>query len=225
MSDPRRGPLRPMPRSSPPTGVLPPDPRRSAPRPKPSSRVFGPAFTAAAALSAAAAMITWRAGAPAWALPFFAVGVVSAMSGLVRARLARRLVLVSVRGVSMTPAYQDGDRVWVRRDGLVGVGQVVVVERPAPDHGWSHAPLTARAGACAVAGRQWMIKRVAAVPGDRLDRTLLPALANTTQTTVPPGRLVLLGDNPKASFDSRDIGYFPVERILGTAQHCKRRRA
>ncbi|WP_255950028.1 S26 family signal peptidase [Streptomyces odontomachi] len=33
---------------------------------------------------------------------------------------------------------------------------------------------------------------------------------------VPPGRLVLLGDNPGVSFDSRHLGCLPCERVLGT---------
>ncbi|MFD6021750.1 S26 family signal peptidase [Streptomyces sp. NPDC060286] len=33
---------------------------------------------------------------------------------------------------------------------------------------------------------------------------------------MPPGAVVLLGDNPENGFDSRLVGYFPVERVLGT---------
>jgi hypothetical protein len=33
---------------------------------------------------------------------------------------------------------------------------------------------------------------------------------------VPPGKLVVLGDNAAWSHDSRQIGYIPGERLLGT---------
>ncbi|URZ99705.1 S26 family signal peptidase [Streptomyces lydicamycinicus] len=33
---------------------------------------------------------------------------------------------------------------------------------------------------------------------------------------VPDDSLVLLGDNPQHSVDSRNFGFYPVERVLGT---------
>jgi type IV secretory pathway protease TraF len=33
--------------------------------------------------------------------------------------------------------------------------------------------------------------------------------------TVPPGKLVVLGDNVARRFDSRQIGYVPADRLLG----------
>lgn len=60
-----------------------------------------------------------------------------------------------------------------------------------------------------------MIKRVAAVPGDPVPRDEVPALADVPEACVLPGKLVLLGDNPDVSYDSRRAGYFPAERVLG----------
>jgi signal peptidase I len=34
-------------------------------------------------------------------------------------------------------------------------------------------------------------------------------------TTVPDGRLIVLGDNPAKSVDSRRLGYIPGDRLLG----------
>ena len=34
---------------------------------------------------------------------------------------------------------------------------------------------------------------------------------------VPPDLLVLFGDNAAASYDSRQVGYFPADRLLGVA--------
>ncbi|MEU6370052.1 S26 family signal peptidase [Streptomyces sp. NPDC046931] len=143
-----------------------------------------------------------------------AVAVVCA-AGAVRL-LRQRLTAVTVRGRSMEPGYVDGDRVLVSRPGRLVPGRVVVLERSCPDGGRSLPPLPPGASPEAVRGRHWIVKRIAAVPGDPVPRTTVPALAAVPETRVPPGRLVLLGDNPDASIDSRQVGYFPLDRILGT---------
>jgi signal peptidase I len=133
--------------------------------------------------------------------------------------LRRTLIAVTVRGRSMEPTYHDGDRVLVRRDRPPRRGQAVVVEQPAvsPSLGgaWDRPPLRGTARAPAVSARSWVIKRLVAVPGDSIPRDRVPALAGVSEGCVPPGKLVLLGDNPANSYDSRRAGYFPAERILG----------
>lgn len=148
--------------------------------------------------------------APTVLLALVGAGLGRAGSALLR----RRLVAVTVRGTSMLPAYVDGDRVLVRRGTRLTVGRVVVVERPV--HGWRLPPLAANASAADIANRHWMIKRVAAVPGDPLPDGLPRPSGEDRSARVPPGRLVLLGDNPDASVDSRQLGAFPVVRVLGT---------
>ncbi len=108
--------------------------------------------------------------------------------------------MVTVRGPSTEPAYRDGDRVLVRRGGPPGNGEVVVAAHPG----------AARRGEYGL-----LIKRVAAVPGDRIPRVGVPALARAPGSRVPEGRLVLLGDNRPVSLDSRELGYFPADRVLG----------
>ncbi|MEU4475158.1 S26 family signal peptidase [Micromonospora sp. NPDC023888] len=141
--------------------------------------------------------------------------VVGAGIGLL-AMLARRLAAVTVRGVSMQPAFHDGDRVLVRRTTKPRVGQVVVVEQPTPDGRWRTAPLPTRASPSQIAGRRWMIKRVVALPGDPIPPG--SALRAVAGGRIPPGRLALLGDNRSASLDSRQLGYFPMARVLGTVR-------
>ena len=51
-------------------------------------------------------------------------------------------------------------------------------------------------------------------PGDRVPRQEVPALAAVPESTVPPGKMVLLGDAPESS-DSRQLGYFDAERLVG----------
>jgi signal peptidase I len=149
-----------------------------------------------------------------------AIAVLGPMVALAGAALwvRRRLVAVTVYGPSMAPAFRDGDRVLVRRTGVDRLrrGQVVVIERPEPDGRWrpSSGP----------APTHWMIKRVAAMPGDPVPADVATAMTNaatpdaatTGPVTVVPGRaLVLLGDNAAASYDSRQVGLFPAERLLG----------
>jgi len=125
----------------------------------------------------------------------------------------RRLVAVDVVGESMVPALAPGTRVLVRRRSLAGirVGDVVVVEQPAGrDHRW--APTAGR-----IADRRWMIKRVAALPGDPVPAEVADAVGAAAGARVPAGCLVLLGDNPSASSDSREFGFVPADRLLGVA--------
>lgn len=127
----------------------------------------------------------------------------------------RSYAIVRVRGPSMEPSFHDGDRVLVRRGVPPAVGAVVVVEQPSGT-GWSQPPLPPRAGRAATGRRTWIIKRVAAVPGDQVPRHRVAALAEVAEERVPPGRLVLLGDNSAVSYDSRRFGYYPADRVLGT---------
>ncbi|WP_433350481.1 S26 family signal peptidase [Micromonospora sp. CA-111912] len=136
-----------------------------------------------------------------------------ALFGAGSVTLRRHFVAVTVRGTSMLPAYGDGDRVLVRRAGTPAVGQVVVVERPA--HGWRLPPLPRGASAAVIANRIWMIKRVAAVAGDPMPHGLPAPPDGPGGRSVPRDRLVLLGDNRADSVDSRQLGLFPTERVLG----------
>ncbi len=128
-------------------------------------------------------------------------------AGVVIAR--RQITIVSVTGQSMEPALTAGDRVLVRRARLrsVRTGQIVVVETPSADREWTGKP------AGRDLARVWMIKRVAAIPGEPLPDGLPAAIADTT--AVPAGKLIVLGDNPPMSMDSRYLGYVPGERLLG----------
>ncbi|MEV0623447.1 S24/S26 family peptidase [Nonomuraea sp. NPDC050404] len=112
----------------------------------------------------------------------------------------RHLLIVTVAGDSMRPAYRDGDRLLaVRRPAVrIRTGRVVVAESPDRDTlTWPPRPSAAP-----------LIKRVAALAGE-------PAPTGSGEGgRVPAGRVALLGDNAAASFDSRQAGCFPTDRVV-----------
>ncbi len=115
----------------------------------------------------------------------------------------------------MEPTLYDGDRVLVRRAPLTAVrtGDVVVVARP-----HSHEFATAR---------PWVIKRVAATAGEQIPPVIRHSWAENddidfTGALVPEGRLLLLGDNPARSGDSRHWGFTAGDAVLGVVTRSMR---
>ncbi|WP_436946610.1 S26 family signal peptidase [Streptomyces sp. SudanB52_2052] len=98
---------------------------------------------------------------------------------------------MKVVGWSMEPTLAPGSEVIARRvpPHSLAIGDIVVV--PAPDSG------------------QLIIKRIAAIGG-----TPSPAALGAAGT-VPDGMVVLLGDNPGMSHDSRHFGSVPADRVVG----------
>jgi signal peptidase I len=123
------------------------------------------------------------------------------------ALLRRRLVVVSVNGPSMAPTLRHGDVVVVRRTPgrTPNRGEVVVVEDARPcrpgDRTGAHS-------------RMWMVKRVAAIPGDPAP-PFLPAWTRSPTGLVPAGHVVLIGDNAELSRDSRLFGPVRTDRVVG----------
>jgi signal peptidase I len=127
--------------------------------------------------------------------------------------LRRRVAIVTVSGCSMEPALAPGDKILVRRTGLseLHTGDIVVIEQPSLSGGW-----TTRPARWPPRHQSWIIKRVAALPGELRPDRLLPAATQEDDPTVPERSFVVLGDNLESSYDSRRIGYIPSERLLGT---------
>jgi len=117
----------------------------------------------------------------------------------------RNLVLVHIDGPSMAPTLLDGERVLARRigPGQARSGQLVLLAPPA-------APGAVRPSD---PGRLWLVKRLLATSGEAVpaDLASLPALG--ARRTVPPGHLLVVGDNPAESYDSRQEGFIPQSRI------------
>lgn len=103
--------------------------------------------------------------------------------------LRRRLIVATVVGTSMLPAFRPGERVLVRRraPGL-RVGDVVVLV--SPDSAGDPAP-------------RLLVKRVAALAGD----------PQADGSVVPRDAVVVLGDN--GGYDSRQFGPLPRAQVVG----------
>jgi signal peptidase I len=130
-----------------------------------------------------------------WAVLAVAV-VIAAVTWVVVLR--KRLLVVTVLGASMEPTYHSGDRLLVRRARLkrVQTGQIVVVQ------------MAGTTPSDSTAGR--LVKRAVAVPGDPV-----PPQIPISDQIVPEGRLLVLGDNPARSNDSRRLGYIPADALIG----------
>ncbi len=127
--------------------------------------------------------------------------------------LRRRFAIVEVLGASMEPTLKQGDRVVIRRftqarrsRGL-RVGDIVVLREAPPG---CVAP-SARIGP----RPRWVIKRVVAVPGEPVPTWFDGVLAKDVGRPVPTDQMVVIGDNPHRSVDSRALGYIPIANVSG----------
>jgi len=135
--------------------------------------------------------------------------VLAAIAGTLNWR--RHFLVVTVTGSSMQPALQPGDRLLVRRTRLdrIRSGQVAVLRQP------PGGKFQARPDADSADGL--LIKRIAAVPGDRIPESCQALPDMPLPDYVPPGSFIMLGDNPGSSYDSRFAGLIPADLLFGTA--------
>jgi signal peptidase I len=127
-----------------------------------------------------------------------ATGATSCCAGLVAFCLVlarRHMAVVRVNGRSMLPSFRPGERVLIRRAsvGDLAVGMVAVARAP-------------------VSPQRWIVKRVAALPGDAVPESVRAAAGGLA--LVPIGTMVLLADNP-AGRDSRHWGLVAADDLLG----------
>ncbi|WP_036328065.1 S26 family signal peptidase [Microbispora sp. ATCC PTA-5024] len=138
--------------------------------------------------------------------------VVLLASALVAAAVVAGQILrvVEVHGESMEPGLWPGDQVLVRRlrpggsGRRVRRGDIVVIARVGPGEGFTLD-----------GGTNLVIKRAAAVAGDPIPPGFEALGEALGEVRVPPGRLLVLGDNPSRSTDSRQWGLLPESRITG----------
>ncbi|MFI0418984.1 S26 family signal peptidase [Spongiactinospora sp. 9N601] len=145
-----------------------------------------------------------------------AVGVVLlAMGGGLLRRLRKHYLLVTVQGSSMAPGLSHGDRLLVRRRPFHQVrrGQIVLIRNSREPHGRLRPGETVNLDQVV----PLLIKRVLAVSGDPMPGEEVQALSLEPGPTVPFGKLIVLGDNPEDSYDSRQHGYFSGGDVVGVA--------
>ncbi len=136
------------------------------------------------------------------------IGVIAVLAGL---RVVWRYTIAVVHGSSMEPTLWAGDRLLVRRCALAKLrrGDIVVIREP-------HLPARAaeRLAWLPVSPglSRFLVKRAVAVPGDPL-----PPAMRAPDEVVPQGAIVILGDNPFESRDSRLYGYIHEEHVVGRA--------
>jgi signal peptidase I len=110
----------------------------------------------------------------------------------------RNLILITVRGDSMTPTYRHGQRLIVRRGGYRS-GQVVVFRPPSRK----------------VYDVDWIVKRAVAVAGDPVPADLRERAG---AEVVPAGRLLVRSDAPDG-LDSRQLGLIDDRDVLGVVRY------
>src|SRR5580704_19059054 len=122
--------------------------------------------------------------------------------------LRRKYLVISVVGSSMRPALQPGDRVLVRRGPLASLqpGMIVVM------HDWPESLQAGQASGWLENPISWLIKRLAAGPGDPIPKVARAACGNAQ--VVPPGIVVVLGDNGGGR-DSLRWGFASADQIIG----------
>ncbi|MEU9839999.1 S26 family signal peptidase [Actinomadura sp. NPDC048032] len=134
-----------------------------------------------------------------------------------------RYLVTTVDGPSMEPALHSGDRLLVRRTRRVRAGQIVVVrirpptlDAPPPDEP-GPAPDEEVPVVRDHPDGLLLVKRAIAVAGDPVPVDRVPSLREAREETVPPGALVVLGDNAATSWDSRDYGFVRADQFIGVA--------
>ncbi|WP_223645353.1 S26 family signal peptidase [Corallococcus sp. EGB] len=121
----------------------------------------------------------------------------------------RRWMVVAVQGNSMSPTLHDGQRLVARRlDRSNGHARsdIVVFRMPA-----------AQRATLGDEALPYLVKRVAAVAGDPVPDWARAALGADSQTRVPPGKVVVSGDNA-VSQDSRQLGYIDAETLIAVVR-------
>lgn len=133
-----------------------------------------------------------------------AVGLL-ATGGALAAWARRRWLVVTVEGNSMSPTLHHGQRLIARR--LRGEGfarsDIIVFLLP-PEQLEETQSL----------GLPLRVKRVVAIAGDPVPQWARQALGADEQTRVPPGKVVVSGDNTDRTQDSRHLGYIDARLII-----------
>ncbi len=133
------------------------------------------------------------------------IGLVVVLAACIAARWMRgRWIAVTVRGNSMAPTFQDGQRLVVRRAAVAACARGdVVVFALSPEQ--LERDLSK--------DLPYRVKRVAAVAGDPVPVWLRESLRAGPHARIPPGKIVVAGDNA-LSQDSRHLGTIDTRAVV-----------
>jgi len=127
----------------------------------------------------------------------------------------RRFFIIDVVGASMEPTLKAGQRALAVRCTAASLrrGTLVILQHPAHFAEPARQTLRRRTPPGSRPEPRWLVKRVAAIPGDTV--LVGPASGGPVRSyIVPPAHIVILGE-VKESWDSRQLGFVGGEHVLG----------
>lgn len=122
----------------------------------------------------------------------------------------RQWLVVTVTGNSMSPTLHDGQRLVARRLSGEGYARSDIVVFLLP-------PEFLREASEDSEDPVHRVKRIAAVAGDPVPEWAREALGADEHTRVPPGKVVVSGDNARSQ-DSRQLGYVDARSIIAVVR-------
>jgi signal peptidase I len=125
--------------------------------------------------------------------------------------------LITVEGPSMEPNLWAGEKVLIGKVEYYFSkpkrGDIVIVRFPDRNEDIIKRVIATEGERISVSGGSVFINGVKLVE----PYTQAPADRDSTELTVPPGMIFVMGDNRNNSHDSRDVGPIPLTDVLGRA--------
>ncbi|HOE95893.1 MAG TPA: signal peptidase I [Candidatus Sumerlaeota bacterium] len=139
--------------------------------------------------------------------------ILGILFGLLYLVQTRKVAFFEVTSQSMAPTLQEGERFLMFTPSQYRVGDIVVFSLPETPETHTVKRIIAE-GPATVEVRDGLIRvNGRPAPPPQGDAPPIPGL--NADWTVQPGEVFLAGDNRDDSYDSRDYGPVPIERLQG----------